>query len=245
MRVEFLGTSGFHPTEKRHTSCVLLPEIGVAFDAGTGMFRLTSRLRTKELAVYLSHSHLDHVVGLTYLLPALYDGTIETASVFGSGRTLAALREHLFAEAIFPVSLPFRFVEVTGSAMEVPGGGRLTTRVQEHPGASLGYRIDWPDRSMAYVTDTTADPAGVDFVAGVDLLIHECNFTDDLRDLARKTGHSHTTPVCELARAAGVKRLVMTHFDPYAALDDPVDLKKAQSIFPAAEVAEDKMVVDF
>ena len=35
MRVEFLGTSGFHPTESRHTACVVLPEIGIAFDAGT------------------------------------------------------------------------------------------------------------------------------------------------------------------------------------------------------------------
>ena len=126
-----------------------------------------------------------------------------------------------------------------------PGGGELTTRVQEHPGESLGYRIDWPDRSLAYVTDTTADGSYTDFIRGVDLLIHECNFRDDLHDLAVRTGHSHTTPVCELARDAGVRRLVMTHFDPYAALDDPVDLPKARSIFPAAEVAEDLSVVEF
>ena len=98
---------------------------------------------------------------------------------------------------------------------------------------------------MAYVTDTTADGSYADFVRGVDLLIHECNFTDDLHDLAVMTGHSHTTPVCELARDAGVKRLIMTHFDPHAARDDPVDLAKARSIFAAADVAVDKMVVEF
>ncbi|HEX6984763.1 MAG TPA: MBL fold metallo-hydrolase, partial [Planctomycetaceae bacterium] len=180
----------------------------------------------------------------TFLLPPLLDGTIETVTVHGSARTLAAVRDHLFDEAIFPVRLPFEFVEVTGT-VDLPGGGRLTPRVQSHPGGSLGYRVDWPDRSMAYVTDTVVDRGSLDFVRGVDLLIHECNFTDELSDLAEKTGHSHTTPVCELARDAGVKRLVMTHFDPYAALDDPVDLAKARSIFPAAEVAEDKMAVEF
>ncbi|MGC1273038.1 MAG: MBL fold metallo-hydrolase [Planctomycetaceae bacterium] len=244
MRVEFLGTSGFHPTERRHTSCVLLPEVGIAFDAGTGMFRLPSRLQTKTLSIFLSHSHLDHIVGLTYLLPSLINRSIESAVLHGSARTLAAVRDHLFAEPVFPVRLPFEYVELAGS-VDLPGGGRLTMRSQNHPGGSLGYRIDWPDRSMAYVTDTTADGSGVDFVRGVDLLIHECNFTDDLQDLAVMTGHSHTTPVCELARDAGVGRLIMTHFDPHAALDDPVDLPKARSIFPAAEVAEDGMVCEF
>jgi ribonuclease Z len=244
MRVEFLGTSGFHPTEKRHTSCVLLPELGIVFDAGTGMFRLTSRLETKSLSIFLSHSHLDHIVGLTYLLPPLYDGTIEKATIYGSARTINAVQRHLFAEEVFPVALPFEFVEVS-EQVEVPEGGRLSVRVQQHPGESLGYRIDWPDRSLAYVTDTTALSGDTDFVRGVDLLIHECNFRDDLRDLAIQTGHSHTTPVCELARDAGVKRLVLTHFDPYAALEDPVDVAKARKIFPHTEVAEDKMVVEF
>src|SRR5690606_25909738 len=105
-------------------------------------------------------------------------------------------------------------------------GVRLSSRRQVHPGGSLGYRLDWPDRSMAYVTDTTADRDSIDFIRGVDLLIHECTFTDDLHDLAERSGHSHTTPVCELARDAGVGRLVMTHFDPCSGKDDPVDLPK-------------------
>lgn len=244
MRVEFLGTSGFHPTEKRHTSCVFLPELGLVFDAGTGMFRIRSRLQTKTLSIFLSHSHLDHVVGLTYLLPPLLDGTLERVAVYGSKRTITAVSEHLFAEAIFPVRLPFEFIEVT-TAVGVAENGRVTTRIQDHPGKSLGYRVDWPDRSLAYITDTTADPGDAEFIRDVDLLIHECNFTDELRSLALQTGHSHTTPVCELAKAAGVKRLVMTHFDPYAALEVPVDIAKARSIFKHADVAEDGMVIDF
>ena len=245
MRVEFLGTSGFHPTERRHSSCVLLPEVGIAFDAGTGMFRLPSRLRTSSLSIFLSHSHLDHIVGLTYLLPSLLGGDIESVTLHGTSRSLDAIRTHLFDDAVFPVRPAYEYVEIGDSPIEVPGAGRLTSRRQQHPGGSLGYRIDWPGRSLAFITDTTADGSYLDFVEGVDLLIHECNFTDDLHDLAVLTGHSHTTPVCELARDAGVKRLVMTHFDPHAARDDPVDLEKARSIFPDCDVAEDKMVVEF
>lgn len=244
MHVELLGTSGFHPTEKRHTSCVLLPEEGIVFDAGTGMFRLTSRVRSKTLSIFLSHSHLDHIVGLTYLLPPLIDGTIEKATIYGSRRSIAAVQNHLFAEEVFPVALPFEFVELE-APIDLCGGGRLRYRCQEHPGGSLGYRIDWPERSLAYITDTTADGSNIDFVRGVDVLIHECNFPDGMRDLAIRTGHSYTTPVCELARDAGVKRLLLTHFDPYAALDDPVDVRKARSIFSAVEIGEDGMVIEF
>ena len=40
MNVVLLGSGGYFPTSQRQTSCVLLPEIGVVLDAGTGMSRL-------------------------------------------------------------------------------------------------------------------------------------------------------------------------------------------------------------
>ena len=48
MKVALLGTGAYHPNERRHTACVMLPEIGVIFDAGTSFFRVTSRLKTRE-----------------------------------------------------------------------------------------------------------------------------------------------------------------------------------------------------
>src|SRR5579871_6726587 len=66
MILQFLGTGGYHPNERRHTACLLLPEVGVVFDAGTGAFRIRERLRTPDIQLFLTHAHLDHVVGLTY-----------------------------------------------------------------------------------------------------------------------------------------------------------------------------------
>lgn len=242
MRVEFLGTSGFHPTEQRHTSCVFLPEAGIAFDAGTGMFRLPSRLHVPHLNILLTHSHLDHIVGLTYLLPQLVEGTLKSVAVYGSPTTIRAVREHLFASEIFPVKIPFEYIELT-EPREI-AGGRLSFREQDHPGGSLGYRIDWLDQSLAYITDTNSDVEELEFMRGVDLLIHECTYRDGYEEIAACSGHSTTTPVCTLARDAAVKRLVMTHFDPYMDADDPVDIKKAKGIFPNAEVAHDGLVIE-
>lgn len=244
MRVEFLGTGGYYPNERRHTMCVFLPEVGVVFDAGTGFFRVPPRLQTPELHIFLSHSHLDHVVGLTILLVAMATGTVKEASVYGTDRSLAAIRDHLFAEPVFPLIPPCKF-QPLATSVEIPGGGVVTHHALNHPGGSTGFRVDWPDRSLAYITDTIVDGTYTDFIRGVDLLIHECYFSDELADWASKTGHSHTTPVAELAREAGVRRLVLVHIDPRRDDADPIGLQTARAVFPATELAQDLMTFDF
>ena len=123
---------------------------------------------------------------------------------------------------------------------------RVTSIPLEHPGGSLAYRLDWPDRSLAFVTDTTADLSApyVNFIHGVDLLVHECNFTDQYQELAIKTGHSWTSRVAEVAAAAEVGQLVLTHVNPLADANDPVDLAVAQQLFPRTSLAYDGMEVE-
>ena len=112
-------------------------------------------------------------------------------------------------------------------------------------GGSLGFRIDWPDRSLAYITDTTAPGRYAEFVRGVSLLVHECYFPDELSDWAITTGHSSASAVAQLARAAGVGQLVVVHVDPQRADDDPIGLAHIQNIFPNATLAEDLEELDF
>src|SRR3954451_22666975 len=68
MKLILLGTGGYFPTSRRHTACLMLPEVGVVLDAGSGMCRIGEHLQTEQLDVFLSHAHLDHVSGLTYLV---------------------------------------------------------------------------------------------------------------------------------------------------------------------------------
>jgi len=248
MRVEFLGTGGYHPNKRRHTACVMLPELGILFDAGTATFRVSSRLATRDLQVFLSHSHVDHIFGLTFFLTPMLQGDLDRVRVYGTQRTLTAVREHLFAEATFPLEPDFEYV-LLEEEIPVPGEGLLTHMPLVHPGGATGYRIDWPERSLAYITDTSitdtnADGACTKFVRDVDLLIHECYLPDEMAEWSRKTGHSHVTPVAELARAANVGRLMLVHIDPRRAQDDPIGLATARSIFPATEIAEDLTAVE-
>ena len=244
MRVQFLGTGGYHPNERRHTACVMLPEAGVVFDAGSGFFRVPSRLATRDVQVFLSHAHLDHVSGITNLLVELTLKEIDTVRVYGSREHLAAVRTHLFSELVFPILPAYEFLPLA-ERVPVAGGGSVTHCRLNHPGGAIGSRVDWAGKSLAYITDTIADGSYTEFVRGVDLLIHECNFSDAMSAWADKTGHTHTSAAARVAREAGAGRLLLTHFDPRHPEDDPIGLAAARAIFPKTGIAEDLMEIEF
>lgn len=246
MKLLLLGTAGYHPNERRQTTCLMLPEAGIVLDAGTGFFRVRQHLQTPTLDILLTHAHLDHVVGLTYLFTAIWGKGVERVTVHGAAVKLAAIREHLLAEELFPVPLPCQWRPLEDGELNV-GGARVTHFPLPHLGGSVGYRVDGPDCSLAYVTDTTAaaDAAYIEAIRGVDLLVHECNFRDGQEAWAVETGHSCTSAVARVAQAAGVKRLVLMHFHPLDDSSDPVDLAAARAIFPATELGCDGMSVEF
>ena len=246
MKLVLLGTSGYHPSDRRHTACLMLPELGVILDAGTAMYRVSDYLCTETLDVFISHAHLDHVMGLTFMFDILADTSLKRVVVHGEAAKLKALREHLFTEMLFPVNPPFEMRPLKPE-YTLADGGVLTHFPLRHPGGSVGYRIDWPDRSLAYVTDTVAAP-GVDYIEhihGVDLLVHECFFDDTEPDQAELTGHSCITPVAQVAKAARVGRLVLVHINPVLADDADLPLATAQKIFPKAEIGTDLMELEF
>lgn len=246
MQLVCLGTTGFHPNADRHTACYLVREAGVVLDAGTGLFRLADHLATDRVDVFLSHAHLDHVAGLTYLIEPFGVEAHDKVTIWGEEDKLAAIREHLFAPAIFPVMPRYRY-ETVRQTCPLPGGGTMRTFPLIHPGGGIGMRLEWPGHSMAYVTDTTADP-GADYVAhlqGVDLLVHESNFPDGQDEIAQLTGHSCLNDVARVAAAAGVGRLLVCHCDPFLTKHGDFDLTDAKKIYPAIEIARDLDVVEF
>jgi ribonuclease BN (tRNA processing enzyme) len=246
MNVILLGTGGYHPSERRHTSCVMLPAAGIVLDAGTAMFRVARYLQTRSLDILISHAHLDHVVGLTYLLNTKRCAELDRITVHADAHKIAAIKNHLFAEEIFPARPPFEFSSL-GSCPRLSGDCQLTWFPLAHPGGAVGFRLDWPDRALAYVTDTTAAPDApyVEAVRGVNLLIHECYFADQMGGEAASSGHSCATPVARLASAAGVEQLVLVHLNPLAEVMGPERLASLRKVFPQTLVGDDGMELEF
>jgi ribonuclease BN (tRNA processing enzyme) len=196
------------------------------------------------LDIFLTHAHLDHVIGLTYLINILPPRVLSNTTVHAEPTKLTAVREHLFANDIFPVAPTFKFQPLQTSHSLQPTG-TLTYFPLVHPGGSIGYRLDWADRSLAYVTDTTAtaDAPYANSIRGVDLLLHEAYFADDSQDLPQKTGHSSLSAVVQLAADLEPKQLVLVHLDPRGEIDSKME--SVRGVFPNTLVANDGDEIEF
>ena len=226
LRLVPLGTNGFYPTFGRQTMCYLVAAPGAALllDAGSGVARLSEPAVRAELdgvdclEIVLTHYHLDHVIGLSYLPGVLPEQRIRIhapAPPLTAAGTEAL--DRLIGPPLFPVPFhrwptPVEVVPFAGATVRA-GAWTLAARAQKHPGGSVGLRLG--DR-LAYVTDTVFDLATIGFVRGVDTLLHEV-WLDDAeaeREDAGRGGHSAAGQVADLAREAGVRRLVPVHHRP-------------------------------
>lgn len=241
MRLQLLGTGGFHPSENRHTACYLLPELGVMLDAGTATFRVPSQIETPTLDVLLTHAHLDHVIGLTYLLGLEHNGQPVVITVHAEPAVLETVQNVLFHKSLFPILPPMQFKPLTADRT-LASGVRVRTVPLEHPGGSLGLRLDYKGKSLGYVTDTVRQESGaIRLLEEVDLLLHEAYFMESENALAKLTGHCTAAEAAQVANELRVKKLVLIHQNPRA--DEAVEqatLAEAKQHFEEVTLAQDQ-----
>src|SRR5205814_5577608 len=95
-----------------------------------------------------------------------------------------------------------------------------------------------PGRRVVYCTDTRPCDAAIELARGADVLVHEATYAADMAAEAVSRFHSTSAEAAEVARAAGVRQLVLTHVSPR--YTDPRELvAEARAVFPQTELAED------
>jgi ribonuclease BN (tRNA processing enzyme) len=233
MRLTPLGTNGFYPSHGRQTMSFLVAgrSHAVLLDAGTGVGRLAEPAVAAELAgrdelhVLLTHYHLDHLVGLSYLTDLWSGGRLV---IHAPGRPLVDAEPRLalgrlLGPPLFPVALdefpyPVEVRPYRDRSLAL-GEFKLELRSQTHPGRSVAVRVD---RTLAYLTDTAAEPWAEEFCRGVELLLHELWMTDE-EAAARPqalAGHSALSQVATIANRAEVGRLAPVHHHPRRTIED-------------------------
>jgi len=138
------------------------------------------------------------------------------------------LKDALHA-AVQPPVFPIHMEQFRGELITVDtadedfsvGQAKVMARHIPHSGPTLGYRIEAEGRSVAYMSDhqapldrRTIPDAVLELSAGVDLLVHDGQYTDDEFAAKADWGHSTAAYAVHVAAEAGVKRLLLSHHDP-------------------------------
>jgi phosphoribosyl 1,2-cyclic phosphodiesterase len=210
-------------------------------DAGSGIRRLGHALGGTDdrVDILLSHLHMDHIQGLGFFAP-LFRGLGEI-HIWGPPSIKADLRHRLgryLSPPLFPVML-----RDLGSRLVLHDAPAGPTRIGPfvvqaalvvHPGPTIGYRIGERAHSLAYLPDhepalgwrgpsrTGRWTSGHDLAAGVDLLVHDAQYTADEYRSRVGWGHSNVEDVLAFAELAGIGHLVTFHHDPGHS-DDALD----------------------
>lgn len=271
MKIRLWGTRGSLPAPGPettryggNTSCVQVEASDgtiLVLDAGTGIRRLGMALgpSLRRVDVLLTHLHMDHIQGLGFFRPIRTPGV--EVHVWGPASTTKDLRSRLtryLSPPLFPVVL--RELESTLQLHEVPCGdfriGELTISAALvcHPDPTVGFRISSPHATMTYLPDH--EPAlgvrtfpmsrewtsGGELAIGVDLLIHDGQYTDEEYKDRVGWGHSSLRDAFKFAALSGVKHLVPFHHDPSHNDDDLDQLARAtvQQMEPAFLVTPGK-----
>lgn len=228
MDLRVLGCSGSIAKDSRTTSFLL--DDRVLVDAGTGV----GDLSLDELAaidhVLVSHSHLDHVLGIPLIADSilqcrLAQPVFRPLQVHALPATLEALRCHLFNDVIWPdftrLPSPQRaIVELhplaVGQQLQLAGLD-IEVLPARHTVPACGFAVDTPSGWWIYTGDTGPNVDLWQRLRGrrIAQLVIETAFSDDERALAEVSGHlCPSMLVAELAQLDADTRTAITHVKP-------------------------------
>ncbi len=223
MKLRVLGSAGAELPEFRPPAFLLDEQL--LLDAGTIGSVLSEEEQWKIHTIFLTHSHLDHI----RCIPALADNIIireqrHAVSVMGSAEVIAALRNHLFNDIIWPdfTRIPsarnpvLKFKAITPYQEYSVNGYRVTSIPVNHTVPTVGYLVKLGGKSLVYTGDTGPTEEIWRYCSGADALIVEVSFPDSMKELALLTKHLTTSMLVEELAKIDVlpKRILITHPKP-------------------------------
>ena len=227
-----------------NTSCMEVAhgDERVLFDAGSGIRDVGLDLMSdgpRHVHLFISHTHWDHIQGFPFFTPAYVPGfEITIHAPRNVEKDIESIFRGQLDRAYFPVQMEdmqarFSFHDLGDEAVEI-GDVTVSWEYAMHPGAAVGYKVETGGHSLAYFTDNElmkgyrGPPSAlvpgnellemhrdqIDFMTGVDVLIHEAQYTTEEYGDKVGWGHSSLANACALVAQTGVSRWIIPHHDP-------------------------------
>lgn len=172
IEINFWGVRGSIPISSNrtssyggNTSCVeVITDNGthIVFDGGSGIFPLGLKYMKeglpKDLTIFITHAHWDHIQGLPFFTPAFIPGNKMT--FYGCNQGNIPFKEVLknqMESPYFPVTLSSWIADINfesiGETVIDINGVKIESSYAEHPGMTFGYRVDYKEKSIVYMPD--------------------------------------------------------------------------------------------
>ena len=191
--------------------------------------------------ILLGHTHWDHIQGFPFFTPAFVKGN--SVAIYGPEGSRGPLHGVLAGQmeyTYFPIDLTQLPAAITyhdlTEGIHTIGSARVATQFLNHPAMTVGYRVEADGVAIVYLVDhepfsdalwrAGAEPGRIDsilhegdrrharFMADADLVIHDAQYTPEEYPSKKTWGHSAYDYAVQIAAAAGVRRLALTHHDP-------------------------------
>ena len=214
MKIAFLGTNGWYSTKTGNTVCVFIEtkDYFIVFDAGDGLYKLdryVGNRNEKPLYLFITHAHLDHIIGLHTLAKFKVHQGIRIYGPVGIKETLNAIVNIPFTVPFAKLPFEVAIHELSEGNHEIPFP--VACRTLFHPVPCFGYRLELDGKTIVYCTDTGMCENAIQLARTADLLITECSFKSDKGDGAWP--HLNPEEAAQIAKEANVQQLALLHFD--------------------------------
>jgi len=233
LELTVLGCAGSHTGPGRACSGYLVTADGTRLlvDCGNGAsVNLQALVSFADLdAVLITHRHVDHCVDLIGMYYALrfHDGGTHRVALYAAAEVVDTLTGLLSADSALRFREVFEVHEVTGGDRVEVGPMRVSFADSVHPVPTVSVAVEHDGRRLVYSSDSAGGPALVGLARDADLFLCEATWQGEDADHPPDM-HLTARGAAEIAVAAGVRRLVLTHvlgsLDPDRSVDEAAEI---------------------